>query len=250
VVWQRSVNQRVFDGHRTGGQAVTERMRLSYLILLSTQCGCTDSRALPVVDGAGEIDNPLLDTDGDGLCDATEQSYGSDPFSIDTDADTVSDYTEVRLGFDPNQPASPPRDTVLTLAEGSTAHTRIDVTVDGMGQTFTGAFEPIGPVDSLGRDARGFYERSVALTATPPDNVVAVIEAEERFRIVLGTTRLVFEVRFAFGDNPVTSCINGYGYFYTVRDQSGSIYLQDRRLLFVLPRERDAPWCVLDSPCR
>lgn len=47
---------------------------------------------------------PLVDPDGDGLTDAQEQAYGTDPDRHDTDADGVSDGREVDRDLDPRDP--------------------------------------------------------------------------------------------------------------------------------------------------
>ena len=43
-----------------------------------------------------------IDTDLDGLTDATERAMGSNPYVRDTDNDGLSDYAEWRLGTKPN----------------------------------------------------------------------------------------------------------------------------------------------------
>ena len=47
------------------------------------------------------------DSDGDGLTDAEEEFYGTDPYNIDTDGDGYSDYVEINAGTDPLDPTSP-----------------------------------------------------------------------------------------------------------------------------------------------
>jgi len=59
------------------------------------------------LDGDGEpgCGEPLVDTDGDGLADATERAAGTDPFVTDTDDDGLSDRVEWQFrdsGLDPN----------------------------------------------------------------------------------------------------------------------------------------------------
>ncbi|MFA7319288.1 MAG: hypothetical protein WC022_01690 [Parcubacteria group bacterium] len=49
--------------------------------------------------------NILLDSDQDGLTDAEEKLYGTDPRKPDTDGDSYSDGAEVRAGYDPLKPA-------------------------------------------------------------------------------------------------------------------------------------------------
>ena len=50
-------------------------------------------------DGVGN--NADLDDDNDGLTDADEATYGTDPLNPDTDGDGVSDADEVAAGTNP-----------------------------------------------------------------------------------------------------------------------------------------------------
>ncbi|MCX6763642.1 MAG: hypothetical protein NTZ97_02820 [Candidatus Moranbacteria bacterium] len=56
--------------------------------------------------------NIFLDSDQDGLTDAEEKSYGTDPQNRDTDGDGYSDGVEVRSGYNPLKPA--PGDKLFT----------------------------------------------------------------------------------------------------------------------------------------
>ncbi len=49
--------------------------------------------------------NIFLDSDQDGLSDAEEKAYGTDPRAADTDGDSYSDGIEVKSGYDPLKPA-------------------------------------------------------------------------------------------------------------------------------------------------
>ncbi|OGI16301.1 MAG: hypothetical protein A2Z52_02565 [Candidatus Moranbacteria bacterium RBG_19FT_COMBO_42_6] len=49
--------------------------------------------------------NVFLDSDQDGLADAEEKTYGTDPQNTDTDGDGYSDGAEVTSGYDPTKPA-------------------------------------------------------------------------------------------------------------------------------------------------
>jgi len=53
--------------------------------------------------------DPNKDTDGDGLTDAEEEFYGTDPNNPDTDGDGFSDFEEIVAGTDPLDPLSYPR---------------------------------------------------------------------------------------------------------------------------------------------
>ena len=52
----------------------------------------------------GDEPDPLQDTDDDGLTDADEFLWGTDPENPDTDGDTLLDGEEVLLGLDPRDP--------------------------------------------------------------------------------------------------------------------------------------------------
>ena len=51
--------------------------------------------------GEGSNTGESKDSDGDGLVDAVEAQYGTDPFDPDTDKDTMSDGWEVANGLNP-----------------------------------------------------------------------------------------------------------------------------------------------------
>jgi hypothetical protein len=51
-------------------------------------------------DGAGDVCDP--NDDHDGLSDAQEREYGTDPTVTDTDADGKDDAVEIGIGTDPN----------------------------------------------------------------------------------------------------------------------------------------------------
>ena len=60
-------------------------------------------------DAAGDDDDSTpsdLDTDGDGLTDATEDQLGTDPNDVDSDGDGYEDGWEVGEGTDPTNPGS------------------------------------------------------------------------------------------------------------------------------------------------
>jgi hypothetical protein len=51
--------------------------------------------------GEGSETGEPKDSDDDGLIDALEAQYGTDPFDPDTDKDTMSDGDEVKYGLNP-----------------------------------------------------------------------------------------------------------------------------------------------------
>ncbi|MEX0649885.1 MAG: binary toxin-like calcium binding domain-containing protein [Candidatus Andersenbacteria bacterium] len=62
--------------------------------------GVPTSTPLP----GGGAEQTIADPDGDGLTNAEEEFYGTDPQKIDTDGDGFGDGEEVRAGFDPLDP--------------------------------------------------------------------------------------------------------------------------------------------------
>jgi len=62
--------------------------------------------------------NIFLDSDQDGLSDAEEKVYGTDPYNADTDGDGYSDGAEVQSGYDPLKKA--PGDKIINPAVGQT----------------------------------------------------------------------------------------------------------------------------------
>ena len=66
--------------------------------------------------GTGKLD--ANDADQDGLTDADEIIFGSDPLSKDSDLDGYNDGLEVRTGYDPTKPAAArlKKRIVITLA--------------------------------------------------------------------------------------------------------------------------------------
>jgi len=56
-----------------------------------------------------------VDSDDDGLTDAQETFYGTDPYNPDTDGDGYTDYMEIKEGTDPLDPESYPREIDYSL---------------------------------------------------------------------------------------------------------------------------------------
>jgi len=221
--------------------------------------GCPDSTTpppVPVLDsGPVEVDGGLyVDSDGDGLCDATERTRGIDPLDQDTDDDGFTDFVEVIFGYNPALPASPDRGIVFPIRESPESVVQVvtSLLVRGSGEDFTGAFEGLWARDTAGATASDFYDSSVALYANPEDNA-AVIEADaERFRGVVGRTELGFEVRLGFGDNVERRCVRAYPFRYNVKRSDGRLVGFSRFLLLVLPvgdTLATGDWCAPAEPC-
>jgi len=223
-------------------------------------CGCPESMPPPpnldAGDGGGEADalDPLIDSDGDGLCNGTEFVRGTDPFSSDSDGDGFSDWMEVSFGFAPTLPASPDPSVVFTMSESTEAEIQIPirVSVRGRGEDFAGSFEAMPARDPLGTTATDFFAGAVALHASPPENVSSIDSEAQLFRIVLGTTELTFEARFAFGEELERRCLRAYPFRYTVKRSDARIVASERSYLILVPNGetfRSAEWCAPPPPC-
>jgi len=66
---------------------------LSLLLLLFVFC------TIPTALAASDVDS-----DGDGILDALEEQYGTDPLNLDTDGDSYPDGVEIRHGYNPRDP--------------------------------------------------------------------------------------------------------------------------------------------------
>ena len=82
----------------------TKNVNLNFLVL-----GCLIILSFAFYVGAEDknknTSNIFLDSDQDGLTDAEEKVYGTDPHNPDTDGDGYNDGAEVRAGYDPLKPA-------------------------------------------------------------------------------------------------------------------------------------------------
>jgi len=195
-----------------------------------------------------------LDTDGDGLCDATEIAWGTDPFAVDSDLDGLTDRAERDFGYAPLLPDSPGRDVLVFMQEGpgSTAQLPIETIVFGQGETYTGGFQALPIANRLDYDAATFLELAHAVGATPRENVFEVRPDEQRFVGVFGRTQLTFEVRFAFGSATPRECVTAFPFRYQVKREDGRTVGFTRFLFVLLPvgeRLETAEWCVPDGVC-
>lgn len=202
-----------------------------------------------------EVPDPFVDTDGDGLCDSTELARGTDPLAIDTDDDGLTDRVEVDLGYQPTRPSSPEREALVFLTENERGGVQVPIerVVRGEGENYTGTFEPLPVSDRLDLTAGDFFTTALAVGAVPRENVFEIAPEEQRFYGVVGRTQLVFEVRFAFGDNVARSCARAYPFRYQIKRSDGRLLYIGRFLLVVLPvgdRLDTTEWCVFDGRCR
>lgn len=239
-------------------------MRSALLLLLGfvflVACGdsVTPRRDVGPPDDAPANDDapitPTGDMDGDGLCDATEASRGTDPLSPDTDRDGFIDSAEVLLGFDPLGNGSPERERTHIMRETpeGALQVPIEVVVFGRGEDYTGAFESLGTPDLAGSSAAQFYLASEPVFAEPPDNVAFIDTEAEAFRAVEGRTLLGFEARFAFGDATPRVCNRAYLWRYNVKRSDGRLVSASRHVIVVLPPGATiagGPWCLPEGGC-
>lgn len=228
-------------------QPHTGVLALTALISIAL-AGCSNvAPPVPIPDAGGPIDALVVDyrdTDGDGLCDSTELSRGTDPGVRDTDGDGLSDRVEVDFGFDPIRTDSPDRELLVRLAEASGSEVRLSIAhvVYGSGETYTGGFQPGWTAGDL--DASAFYTGSVAFGATPRANVFEIVPEEARFVGVSDRTELLFELRF---ETPASveplGCLRGYPWRYDIKRDDGGLVFARRYILVVGP-EDGAEWCA------
>jgi hypothetical protein len=228
------------------------------LVAALSLSGCPHTPPPPPPNDAGPTDDAVVidrtDTDGDGLCDATESAWGTDPTVADTDGDGLTDRAERDFGYAPLRPDSPGRGELVLLEEDVASSTQlgIDRVVRGEGETYSGAFESLPVVDPLGLLAADFLVSSVAVGAVPMENVFEVRPTEERFVGVFGRTDLVFEASFRFGATESRGCARAYPFRYQIKRDDGAVVYLVRYLLVVLPageRLDTATWCTPDGGC-
>jgi hypothetical protein len=115
----------------------------------------TYAKADNAKDSATKSCDKSIDADCDGLTDAEEKLYGTDPKNIDTDGDSYSDGVEVESGFDPTKPApgdklvtsSSPAATQSSLTEASTTSLTTELVQEIQGYTDSKGGESISATD-------------------------------------------------------------------------------------------------------
>ena len=189
------------------------------------------------------------DTDGDGLCDRTELSRGTNPTVADTDGDGLTDRVEVDFGFQPTRTDSPDRELLVPIVEAPGREARLTIlhTVRGEGASYTGAFQALSTAGDL--DASAFYRASLAFGASPRENVFEIIPEEERITGVFDRTQLIYEVFF---EVPLTlesrGCIHAYPFRYNIKRDDGTLVFARRYVLVVSP-EGVTDWCPPQGLC-
>lgn len=197
-----------------------------------------------------EPDAALLtvDSDGDGLCDATEIARNTDPFLADTDGDGFPDLVELQIGSDPRSRSSPNRTQIVALPTDRifSASTLLSYDVRAEGGDYVGGFtaraRPYGGPTS----ANDFFLRAFAVSTAPTGNASAI--EEERFRGVVGRTRLTYQIDFEYRDRDgFVDCMELYPFAYQVKLENVGLVGYQPRLLLVGPRAMspgNGEWCV------
>lgn len=192
------------------------------------------------------------DTDGDGVCDATEEAYGSDIETPDSDRDGLPDLTELVANFEPSDPASPNADQIGYIAGAPQAALDfvLRMTVEGSGLGYSGEFRDFETIDAFGLTAKDFYEGAVALGGDPPDNVRGIQEESEHFSAVLGRTRLSFMLRFQVRTTKLSNCTMAYPFQYRLKATDGK-YVASRDYLLIVTHDEsgERPKFCLPPTC-
>lgn len=214
---------------------------IPWLALLLFGCGTESS-----LRDAGPVDSarpdvrviiPLDDSDEDGLCDESELRMDLDPFDADSDGDTFLDGVEWAQGMDPRSPASPAREDLVLLPEVTDGRVLTTITheVNGRGESYVGAFVPVGARDPFGKTALDYYDGAIAGGANPPDHVFAIEPEAERFVGATGQALLFFDLSFALGDAIPRVCVHTYPFRYMIKRESTGALTYYRRWLVVTP---------------
>lgn len=192
------------------------------------------------------------DSDGDGLCDATEIARGLDPGRIDTDGDGFSDLVELQLDADPLSIRSPDRSQLVTLHTDRLAPSSVALTytVRGEGGSYVGGFSARTRPFADPSTANDFFASASAVAATPSGQVAAI--EGERFLGVVGRTLFTYQVDFEYRGDSLIDCMRVYPFTYQVKLEDGSIVGFQARILLVTPRGQTpgaGQWCVPSDGC-
>jgi hypothetical protein len=212
--------------------------------------GCTGETSIPrdgmisdIRDGGlldGQLEPSGVDSDGDGLCDDTEDQQGTSPESMDSDDDGLPDVVEVIYGFVATDPRSPSDDEVVYLEARPGAEARLNLrfTVDGTGGDFSGFFEDSPSPYDDGSSAGQYLVGSQAISSEPPEAVRVIDGSRQLFRAVLGTARLELEALFRADDEIDTeTCSRAYPFRYGLREDDVGLVDDHLYLLVVAAPE-------------
>jgi hypothetical protein len=121
--------------------------------------------------------NVFLDSDQDGLSDAEEQVYSTDPHNPDTDGDGYSDGAEIASGYNPLIPA--PNDKILTpktTQNNSLTSNTTDSTEDNASSTITAPGDDQNKTNELSQQVTNLIQTKSAsnqnINVDDLDNIV------------------------------------------------------------------------------
>lgn len=101
----------------------TKNIKLSLIVLFALVIASFSFFAT-AQEQATTTKNIFLDNDQDGLSDAEEATYGTDPQKADSDGDGYSDGAEIQSGYDPTKPS--PGDKIIPTVADATAETPLN----------------------------------------------------------------------------------------------------------------------------
>lgn len=233
---------------------------ISLALSAAATTGCP--RRIDLMDGGdGDAEGPdtvplTVDTDGDGLCDGTENVLALDPLLPDTDADGYPDALEYATSSDGRMIDSPARESVVFLSgrRAAVIDTSVTFPVRGSGETMIGAFAPLPTFLQLDEiDAFDYFAGARAVGANPVDNVITF--EGERFIGVRNRTLLLYTITF-LNDVEEVDCMRLLPFIYQVQaTDDGAIFGQRRMWLVVAPpgmTPGDGTWCpvIMAGACR
>jgi len=231
--------------------------RLPSLLVAAVLAGCAGEASVPrdgsiigIRDGGadgGPGEPAGEDSDGDGLCDETEELQGTSSERLDSDDDGIPDLMEVIYGFVATDPRSPADDEVVFLEARPGAEARLSLrfTVDGSGGDFSGFFEDTTSPYDDGSSAGLYLVSSEAISAEPPEAVRVIDGPKQLFRAVLGSARLELEAYFR-ADNDIDTllCSRVYPFRYGLREDGVGLVDDYLYLLIVAaPESGVADFC-------
>lgn len=188
----------------------------------------------------------VVDTDRDGLCDATEVARGTDPDVADSDGDGFADLVELQLGGDPLAIDTPSRDSVVVLRTNRLARLSVPVSfsVSGTGGTYVGGFIGRPRVLSDDTSAADHFLSASAVAATPTANADH-LEGETFFGVT-GRTLLAYQVDFEYRGDALVECMTAYPFSYQAKLDGSGIVGSTSRSLVLAPEGMEpgtGTWC-------
>lgn len=191
---------------------------------------------------------PGLDSDHDGLCDASELSLGTDRHRADSDGDGLADASELIAGTQPRDRLDPNPDRIAYLPAGGTLDFDIALVVESKSPALVGELHDRNALDVRNRRAGDFFVESRALSAEPSLNVRAIEPDQSRFVSVLAHTRLLFRMHFEAEEGAVEDCTPVLPFDVYATDDNGVAAASEHAVLIVTRKGADTagplPHCL------